>query len=323
MKKLIPVLGCMILVLVLLLSSCSNYAPKKNEPSENLELAERADGESYYVKGIGTCTDTEVVIPSTYQGKPVTMIGDSAFSRCGNITSVTIPDGVIAIGNSAFSYCSNLKEIRIPDSVMELGENVFFNCDSLTSITLPNSLRYTTMKTFGDCPNLKSIFIPSGANGIIPGTFWGCSNLETITVAEGHPFYKSVGNCLIDTATKTLIAGCKTSVIPTDGSVLRIGELAFAGCTNLTSIVIPEGVLTIERMAFLECTFENITLPCSLGIIDQAFLGCMLKSITYPGTKHHFKTRPRSSVFISEMLMENPAFVIHCTDGDIDMSNYN
>ena len=64
---------------------------------------------SYIVVGIGTCKDTDLVIPSIYRGKPVTSIGDSAFYGCTGLTSVTIPDSVTSIGLEAFEGCTGLK----------------------------------------------------------------------------------------------------------------------------------------------------------------------------------------------------------------------
>ena len=74
--------------------------------------------------------------------------------------------------------------------------------------------------------------------------------MMSIVVEEGNPVYHSDGNCLIETESKTLVAGCNTSVIPDDGSVTSIGYYAFNGCTGLTSVTIPDGVTSIGGSAF-------------------------------------------------------------------------
>ena len=100
--------------------------------SEGLKFTLNNDGLSYSVTGIGTCTDTDVVIPDTYEGLPVTSIGNGAFTQCTSLTNVVIPDSVTNIDRWAFSYCTNLESIVIPDSVTSIGDYAFFNCTSLT-----------------------------------------------------------------------------------------------------------------------------------------------------------------------------------------------
>ena len=66
---------------------------------------------------------TSVTIPNT-----VTSIGDFAFEECDNLTSVILPNSVTSIGNYAFSVCKNLTSIAIPNSVTSIGESAFYGC---------------------------------------------------------------------------------------------------------------------------------------------------------------------------------------------------
>ena len=201
------------------------------------------------------------------------------------ITDLVIPDGVTSISKYVFSGCSSLKSITIPDSVTSIGGSVFYGCSSLTSITIPNSVTSIGPQAFYDCSSLTSITIPDSVTSIGNYVFKGCSSLASITVGDNNTVYHSAGNCLIKTKTKTLIAGCKNSVIPTDGSVTSIGDDAFYDCSSLTSITIPNSVTSIGYQAFSKCSsLMSITIPDSVTSIgDDAFSKCSsLMSITIP-----------------------------------------
>lgn len=179
--------------------------------SIGLKFTSNGDG-TCYVSGVGTCTDTDIIIPTTSpQGDYVTGIGDYAFVDydnitsitipnsvtsigayafycCNGFTSITIPDSVTNIGNSAFNSCS-ITSITIPNSVTNIGNSAFRTCSKLTSITLPNSLTIINHQTFQDCSSLTSITIPSCVTRIGAGVFEGCSALTSITFEDTSTWY--------------------------------------------------------------------------------------------------------------------------------------
>ena len=182
-------------------------------------------------------------------------IGEGAFEGCSSLTSVRIPSGVRDIRSSAFCECENLRNVEISHGVKMICDYAFYNCSALTSIEIPSSVTYIGGSAFSRCTALTSIEIPSSVTqGIGEGVLSGCSALEQITVEEGNTKYHSDGNCLIKTESKTLIAGCKNSVIPTDGSVTDIAYRAFENCAELTSIDIPSSVKRVGQEAFRGCT---------------------------------------------------------------------
>ena len=134
---------------------------------------------------------------------------------------------------------------------------------------------------------VESIKLPKTITEISSEGFGGCPNLKHIEMAAGNPVYHSVDNCLIQTESRTLVAGCVNSVIPADGSVTVIGDYAFADCMGLTEIVIPDGITRINVCAFQQCrNLESITLPKDLLYIGiQAFFRCnALTNISIPSS---------------------------------------
>ena len=159
-------------------------------------------------------------------------------------------------------------------------------CHSLTSITIPASVTRIWDDAFYGCYSLKNITIPEGVTSIGEGAFRLCHGLTSITVESGNSNYYSAGNCLIETATNTLILGCGSSVIPK--SVTRIGEYAFICCESLKSITIPENVTSIGECAFNSCSFlTSVVIPGSVTSIEfGAFSWCnYLTNVYYGGTE--------------------------------------
>ena len=191
---------------------------------------------------------TSVTIPNS-----VTSIGNSAFYGCTGLTSITIPNNVTSIG-SAFVRCTGLTSVTIPNSVTSIGNGAFQYCSSLTSVTIPNSVTSIGNSAFLGCTGLTSITIPNSVTNIESGAFMECSGLTSIAVESGNTKYDSRDNCnaIIETTTNVLLRGCNTTIIP--NSVTSIGNSAFLGCTDLTSITIPNSVTNIETGAFNECS---------------------------------------------------------------------
>ena len=206
----------------------------------------------------------------------LTKIYESAFSNCFSLTSITIPGSVTSIGEWAFYKCTNLIGVTIPDNVTSIGDWAFCRCASLTKLTIPVGVTSIGESAFGGCASLTEIMIPSSVISIGESAFEGCISIEKMIVSPENKKYHSDGNCIIETESKTLIAGCKTSVIPTDGSVTSIGYGAFYGCKSLTEIIIPDSVTSIGREAFYDCaSLTDITIPSSVvSIVMGVFNGC-------------------------------------------------
>ena len=222
------------------------------EPSIGLGYILNNAGTGYSVNGIGTCTDADIVIPSTYNGLPVTSVEEAAFFNCYSITGITLPDSIISIGRIAFANCSALTSVIIPDSVIDIKDSAFSGCRSLESITLPDSITSIERYVFNSCYALESITIPDSVIDIEDYAFFCCTGLKSITIPS---------------------------------SVKSIGGYSFSYCTSLTGISIPENVTYIDEYAFNNCTaLKNIVLHEKMGALMRGvFSYCTsLESITIP-----------------------------------------
>ena len=239
----------------------------------------------------------------------ITAFSKGTFSGCTELTSVTIPDGVIGIGESVFEGCTKLTEVKLPAKLTKIGSNTFSGCSSLTSITIPKNVTKIAGSAFSGCTKLENITIPAGVteigwgafkdckklteihlparlNEIGGNPFSGCINHTKLTVEVGNLKYKSENNMIYTLNMQTLVcaAGGLTSIsIP--NSVTAIGAGAFSGYTGLTSITIPKDVTAIGYSAFSGCTkLESITIPKSLTSIDvYTFENCSaLTQVEFP-----------------------------------------
>ena len=206
---------------------------------------ELQDG-SYIVTGMEDCTDTDLVIPSSYNGKPVIGIGEGAFYNSTTITSVTILDGVKTIGGAAFLYCSSIKRVSIPDSVTSIGYMAFFSCESLTDINLPDSLTSIGHQAFSYCSSLTSVTIPENITAIADQTFFNCTSLKNVSIGSK---VESIGNMAFQ--------GCQFTDVTIPDSVTVVKYRAFFNCPSLESVVIGSGATVIGNNAFASC--NNLT----------------------------------------------------------------
>ncbi len=256
---------------------------------------------------------TSITIPDS-----VTSIGDGTFAVCSGLTSITIPDSVTRIGMSAFRGCTGLTNITIPDSVKSIGEWAFIRCTGLTSITIDNGVTSIGEGAFSHCSKLTSITIPASVTILDNCVFSDCTGLTTIIVEKGNTKYHSDGNCLIETESKTMIAGCKNSIIPADGSVTSIGDYAFSGCTCLTSITIPDSVTSIGGSAFAGCNgLTSVTIGNGVTSIDNyAFFKCTgLTDIKFNGTITQWNAVSKGINWEFHV----PAKEVICKDGTISI----
>ena len=275
-------------------------------------------GNEAIVASSNTKYSGSVVIPAsvTYGGKTysVTSIGESAFSGCGDLTSITIPNSVTAIGDYAFQYCTGLTSITIPGSVSRIGNNVFYYCSNLKSVLIENPFIFGN-NAFSYISSECVLIVPSGkrnaciAAGLTEDIFKGGiieQSVQSPDIAFADARVKELCIANWDTNDDGELCEAEAAAVTDLGEVFkqnkaitsfnelqyftgltRIGDEAFLNCRGLTSITISNSVTCIGNYAFCSCIgLTSIIIPNSVTSIDSyAFSSCIgLTSIIIPNS---------------------------------------
>lgn len=227
-----------------------------------------------------------------------------AFLGCIRLESLNLCEGIPSIGSYAFSFCPRLTSVDIPSTVETIGDYAFSADSSLVHAGFQEGLKNIGEKAFALCYSLNSIDIPKSVESIGNSAFGACYSVESINVAPGNYYYDSRDNCnaIIEKASKTLIAGCINTVIPTTvvtiaenafnrvgfesiifpNSVVNIGETAFHKCDKLNVVKIGSSVKNIAKNAFRGCSnLQTLTLGRSVEkIYAGAFMECPILTVT-------------------------------------------
>ena len=277
----------------------------------------------------------------------VTSIGDHAFYGCSGLDNLIIPNQTESIGSYAFSNCKGLKKINIPDSVITMGkgafssdnnsmniselhigsglkaipEETFKNCNQLTSVIVPNTVERIGSRAFSDCNKLTEITLPFvGASRDATG--YSCSfgyifDYSDYSYKESSYFdgdfapgygYKAGGTTTYGSPyyySFSVPSSLKTVTI-TDAD--QIGKGAFHQCTNVSMIVLNDGITSIGDYAFYNNPWYNNSTDEFVTIGDNVLIkyNGTKSSVTIPDTVKHiaggvFKNNGK----ISEVILPN------------------
>lgn len=245
--------------------------------TEGIYTFEAANGGAT-ITGCDSSVRGEIVIPSILGGYPVTGIGAGAFRNCFRLTSVIIPDSVVSLGDRAFKSCSILNSVTLGSGLSEIGAYAFFGCGRLTSLILPDSVTSIGDFAFYKCGGLTCVTIPDGVLSIGVFAFYGCDSLISIEVGEGNQYLSGEGGVLFnkDKTDLILYPPGKAGAYAVPDSVSEIGDYAFYGCKNLTSVTIPDSVLGMGERAFHHCHgLTSVIIGSGVSRIgDYAFYYC-------------------------------------------------
>lgn len=276
--------------------------------SKDLAYTSNGDG-TCYVSGVGRCKDSNILIPPiSPDGDAVTAIGRYAFSG-SNLQSIEMPESITVIGEGAFSNCQRLDAIKIPDGVTEIAPYTFDGCAKI-DVEMPSTLTKIGAKAFRNC-DIEELVIPECLMEIGEDAFYDCyaskvyvDSLETwvsIIFAnassnpldwsyENYNFYvnnQAIGGDIVipDGVTRigdyAFIGDTNITTIKIPDSVTYIGDYAFYYCTGIKSVELSDSLTYIGNYAFSYCWFTNISIPDSVTTIgDSAFSYCELDSIS-------------------------------------------
>ena len=239
------------------------------------------NGETYGVIKIGNsafrgCSGlTSVTIPES-----VTDIGDFAFYNCSSLTTITIPNSVKSIGDEAFQYCSGLTSLAIGSGLTSIGNRAFYECSNISSLKLDCKI---IDDWFSSCRSLRTLMIGDNVRTIGDSAFCNCTSLSSVTIGSNVTsiHYEAFKGCYFARETfvnnsalqgnwpwgatfcdeetedgllinNYCVVKCRPWAISVNipEGVKEIGNNAFEGCYDLSTIIFPESLTSIANYAF-------------------------------------------------------------------------
>ena len=229
-------------------------------------------------------TGGDVVVPATVGGYNVIYFGkgtdgETVFNNSVNVTSLTLPEGLIEVKLSACKVLSNLTgTLTLPSTLTKINNYAFYGCKFTGELVIPGSVTLIGQGAF-ESNDFTSIVINSGIHQLTgPTAFARCTQLTSI----------SVPNSVTKISGSGIFTGCTslTEVEIPDSVTTFTAPSLFKDCTSLTKVKLPSGITTIPQQLFSGCTsLKEYTIPSSVATIDLlTFTGTGLITIVIPST---------------------------------------
>ncbi len=265
------------------------------------DLKLNPDKISYSVcRGEATLRIRELVIPSEYNGKPITAIAPEAFTGCETIVSVSLPDSIREIGRKAFYCCTGLQYLALPRKLEKIGYCAFWGCVSLRGLMMGMALRKVERFAFKNCASLSLVLYEalakysqgmevSSGNDELVGARWLCHQNNSPIHEFDEEICDDTAELMFELNPDKRSYRVVRAYGVQEASVLRIpayyqdlpvtviGEEAFEKCHHLRHLILPDSIKKIGRQAFYCCEgLESVFLSSALTEIGySAFYGCL------------------------------------------------
>ena len=182
--------------------SITGYSNKKSTKELNIPSTVKYNKTNYKVTSIDSFTFqkskfNKVKIPNTIKN-----IGNSAFRKCINLTSVTVPKNV-SLGSLVFRECTSLKSAILSEGITNIPTSTFYGCTNLSTVKIPVTISKIDNFAFSKT-NIKEVILPKGLTEIGQDAFSNCKALTSIYISS---------------------------------KVKTVGRYAFKGCTNLIATI--------------------------------------------------------------------------------------
>ncbi|MCR5706362.1 MAG: leucine-rich repeat domain-containing protein [Acholeplasmatales bacterium] len=226
-----------------------------------------------------------------------TSIESGAFTDCPSLKTVDLGKNLTSLGANAFSNCTALESITLPDTLTSLEKSVFDGCTALTSVDLGDSIESINLWAFDGCTSLSELYIPGSVKTIIEPSYDVCS-IQSIYYEGGYDdwaqiefdsqslsgeqasnyldanvYFRYEGTSYVTASNGSRYATCEELSF---SNVSEINDYAFAGDSNIKSIIFSRNVETIGNYAFANC--ENleyiVILNDDIKIHTDAFYSC-------------------------------------------------
>ncbi len=278
-----------------------NCGTEGHESDVTWTLTKNADDETKYTLTISGTGDMMLYNPiktpkapwdsvkgsvaSIVIGDGVTSIGNYAFYKFTNLTSLSIAGTVTSIGDSAFEGCSSLANVTVPASVTSIGECAFYRCESLTSINIPDNVTSIGKYAFLQCTSLESLIIPESVTSIDDGVFNRDTNLTSLTYGGSAAEWAALtGNVKLGMPEGCTMTYLKKDVA-IDGNIINgtvtADKAVVSPDETVTLTVTPDEGYAVKSVKYNDTVIEPVegvysfTMPAEDVTVSAEFVPCI------------------------------------------------